>query len=78
MNPHLFRNLMIKLRAKLHPDDTETGRLMLGHTTSATIDRNYAENRTDSAFKRWDETLARLRDKSLPASSNHRTRRSIR
>ena len=63
MNPQLFRHLMIKLYGILHPDDTETGRLTLGHTTSATIARNYAENRTDNAFKRWDDTLAQFRDK---------------
>ncbi len=70
MHPHLFRHLSVKLRRLLHPDDTETCRLMLGHTTSATIDRNYAENRTDDAFKRWDDTLARLRDKSPSVSSD--------
>ncbi len=69
MNPHLFRHLMVKLHGRLHPDDTETGRLTLGHTTSATIARNYAENRTDSAFARWDDTLARLRGKTSSACS---------
>ncbi len=75
MNPQLFRHLMIKLHGILHPDDTETGRLMLGHTTSATIARNYAENRTDNAFKRWDDTLAQFRDKPL-LFSNHSPRRT--
>ncbi len=70
MNPQLFRHLMVKLHGRLHPEDTETGRLTLGHTTSATIARNYAENRTDDAFKRWDDTLARLRDGSPSASSD--------
>ena len=70
MNPQLFRHLMVKLHGRLHPDDTETGRLTLGHTTSATIARNYAENRTDSAFARWDDTLARLRDKTSSAYSD--------
>ena len=77
MNPHLFRHLMIKLHGKLHPGDTETGRLTLGHTTSNTINLNYAENRTDNAFKRWDETLARLRNGFLP-SSGHSSNRSTR
>ena len=77
MNPHLFRHLMIKLHGKLHPGDTETGRLTLGHTTSNTINLNYAENRTDNAFKRWDETLARLRKGFLP-NSGHSSHRSTR
>ena len=75
MNPHLFRHLLVKLHGRLHPDDTETGRLTLGHTTSATIARNYAESRTDSAFAQWDDTLARLADRSPPASLVTKPRR---
>ena len=62
MHPHLFRHLSIKLHLCRHPDDMETARLMLGHVSSATTERTYAENRTDHAFKRWDGTLAALRD----------------
>ena len=70
MNSHLFRHLMVKLHGRLHPDDTETGRLTLGHSTSATIARNYAGNRTDSAFERWDASLAEFRGKSSLTHSN--------
>ena len=74
MNPHLFRHLAVKLHLDRHPDDMETARLMLGHTTSTTTERAYAENRTDHAFRRWDRTLASLRDQAAgrlnPPSSN--------
>jgi integrase len=74
MNPHLFRHLAVKIHLDRHPDDRETPRLLLGHTSGVTVDRSYAENRTDHAFKRWDQTLASMRDQAVPSSarrSNH-------
>jgi integrase len=63
MHPHLFRHLAVKLHMAENPDDMETARLILGHTSSVTTERSYAENRADGAFKRWDQTLVSLRGK---------------
>jgi integrase len=58
MNVHLFRHLVGKLYFAEHPEDVETVRRVLGHRSSTTTLRSYAELRTDDAFRRYDLTLA--------------------
>jgi integrase len=62
MNVHLFRHLAGKVHLTAHPEDIETVRRVLGHSSSATIIRAYSELRTDQAFQRYDATVSRLRD----------------
>jgi integrase len=61
MHVHLFRQLAGKLHLDAHPDDLETVRRVLGHASSTTTARYYAELRIDQAFGRYDQTLAGLR-----------------
>ena len=61
MNVHLFRHLAVKLLLQAHPDDIETARRLLGHRSSATTTRAYADFKTSAAFKRYDAIVYRLR-----------------
>jgi integrase len=61
MHVHLFRQLAGKLYLDAHPSDLETVRRVLGHTTTATTARYYAEQRTSQAFGAYDQTLSKLR-----------------
>jgi integrase len=61
MHAHLFRHLAAKLHLNAHPQDIETVRRILNHRTTATTLRAYTEQRTDGAFKRYDQTIADLR-----------------
>ncbi len=73
MNVHLFRHLVSKFHGKLHPNDIETVRRILGHKSSATTLRSYTEHRADEAFRRYDETIATLTDEAnrLPPKKPH-------
>jgi len=61
-NAHLFRHLVGKLVLKENPRDIETVRRVLGHTSSNTTLRNYAELRNDQAFRAYDALIAKLRE----------------
>jgi integrase len=61
MNPHLFRHWCVKLHLEANPNDIETARQLLGHTSSRTTQRSYADLKTDRAFKTYDATLERHR-----------------
>lgn len=64
MNVHLFRHLAVKLLLDAYPDDIETARRLLGHKSSATTTKAYAEFKTVAAFRRYDGVVARLRGAS--------------
>lgn len=61
INPHLFRHLAVKLVLDANPGDMETARRILGHRTSATTQRAYADRGTDAAFQRYGGVLDTLR-----------------
>ena len=60
MHAHLFRHLGVKLHQSAHPDDMETPRRLLGHSSMAMLRKAYAEMQGDAAHKRYDQTLGRL------------------
>jgi integrase len=70
MHTHLFRHLAGKLRLEHDSSDIETVRQILGHTSSATTLRYYAETRTDQALRRYDETISRLREEAAAPPQN--------
>lgn len=60
INPHLFRHLAVKLVLDANPGDMETARRILGHRTSATTQRAYADRGTEAAFQRYAGVLDTL------------------
>jgi integrase len=62
MNPHLFRHFAAMIYLRLHPDGIEVVRQLLGHTSTRTTLKAYADPKSDFAFQAWDETLAEHRD----------------
>ena len=62
MNVHLFRHLSAKLHLEKHPADIETVRRVLGHSSTVTTLRAYADLRTKSAFDRYGAIIANLRE----------------
>jgi integrase len=62
LHSHLFRHVAAKIYLDRYPNGIETVRQILGHKSTATTLRSYAENRTDQAFKKWDLTLDSLRN----------------
>ncbi len=65
MNVHLFRHLGAKLYLAEHPNDIETVRLLLGHRSSTTTLKAYADLRTASAFQRYDDLIGSLREQAV-------------
>jgi integrase len=61
VNPHLFRHIATKLHLDFHPDAIETMRRVLGHSSVEVTSRAYAEFDTARAFKRYGQTLDRLK-----------------
>jgi integrase len=61
VNPHLFRHIATKLHLLFHPDAIETMRRVLGHSSVEVTSKAYAEFDTARAFKRYGQTLARLK-----------------
>jgi integrase len=61
MNPHLFRHLMAKLYLAEFPEDIETARRILQHSSSNTTARAYVEFKNVAAVKRYDAVIAGLR-----------------
>ena len=72
MNVHMFRHLAATLHLKMHPDDLETARRILGHKSLATTMRFYAEMKTAVAFQRYDGMIAALRDRGRVGPSSPR------
>jgi integrase len=64
MHTHLFRHLSGKLQLQHNPASIETVRQILGHRSSATTLRFYAETRTDEALRRYQDTISKLREKA--------------
>ncbi len=67
-NPHLFRHLAAKLHLAAHPEDIESVRQLLGHTTTKVTLNAYAAPNTKPAFAKWDRTVAAIRGGSIPAA----------
>jgi integrase len=65
MHAHLFRQLAAKLYLEAHPEDLETVRRFLGHTSQRTTSRSYADIRTAAAFRRYDDMIASRRAQAL-------------
>lgn len=74
MNVHIFRHMAVKLHLDAHPNDLETVRRMLGHSSLATTTRNYTELNTAAAFRRHDAVISGLRTPT-PTSSPARLRK---
>jgi integrase len=70
MNAHLFRHLTAKIYLDAFPHDMETVRRMLGHSTSTTTLKAYAELQNAGAFRRWDAVLETIRSPD-PSPSTH-------
>lgn len=70
MNVHLFRHLAGKIYLDANPHDVETVRRILGHTSVTTTLNNYAELRSDQAFRRYDQVVAdqRVAQQTMPLS----------
>ncbi len=75
MHVHLFRALAGKLHLDENPNDIETVRRVLGHSSSATTARYYVEQRTDQAFQAYDDTLEKRRSKPKRTSPRRPARK---
>lgn len=65
MHAHLFRQFAGKFYLDHYPMDVETLRRVLGHRSTATTLRSYAQLRTDHAFRRYDELVESSRSSHL-------------
>src|SRR5690349_747372 len=74
MHVHLFRHLAVKLHLEAHPEDVETARRILGHKSLRTTLRAYADVKNATAFRRYDELIASLRERSRQRSGAPRRR----
>jgi integrase len=75
LNVHLVRHVAVKLHLDEHPEDIETARQLLGHRSSTTTLRSYAELRTDQAFLRYEQTISALRDQADRVAAKPRGRK---
>ena len=76
MHVHLFRHLAVKLHLEAHPEDVETARRILGHKSLRTTLRAYADVKNATAFRRYDELIATLRERSRQRAPAPRRRRA--
>lgn len=60
MNMHLFRHLTAKVILEHDPNAMEVVRQILGHSSTRTTERAYAELKTDPAFAKLDATYKAL------------------
>lgn len=74
MNVHLFRHFAVKLVLDADPGDIETARRLLGHTSSATTSKAYAEFKTIAAFRRYDAVISAHRTTSGNEAASTRGR----
>jgi integrase len=65
LTPHQFRQLAGKLHLKLHPQAIETVRQVLGHTSTRTTLRSYAQVQRSHAYRNYDGTIETLRNEAL-------------
>ncbi len=65
MHLHLFRHLAAKILLDRDPNCIELVRQCLGHTTTRTTERAYAELRTDPAFLALDAGLREIMEKPI-------------
>ena len=65
VNVHLFRHLAVKLSLMENPEDIETPRRVLLHRSINTTLRAYSEMRSIEAIRRYDDIVARLRDRNV-------------
>ena len=63
MHVHLFRHLAVNLHLDANPEDVETARRILGHKSLRTTLRAYADMKTAAAFRRYEETVVKLRER---------------
>jgi len=76
VHAHLFRHLAGKLYLDAVPHDIETVRRVLGHRSTTTTLNNYAELRSDHAFKRYDDVVAQQRTQAQAPVQKRRRRGS--
>jgi hypothetical protein len=57
MNLHLFRHLAALLFLRAHPGEYETVRRLLGHTSIKTTTDFYADQETETAYRRYDAVM---------------------
>ena len=67
VNVHLFRHIAAKFYLEENPADIETVRRVLGHSSTATTLRAYADVQTASAFRRYDDVIASLQQQAAEA-----------
>ena len=60
VNCHLFRHIAAKLYLDRDPSGIEIVRQLLGHTSSRTTLKVYAELQTDPAFRRFEDALMKV------------------
>jgi integrase len=59
---HIFRHLAVRFLLEDSPTDIETARLALGHTSSVTTGRAYADRRARAALERLGRSIERRRE----------------
>ena len=62
MNPHLFRHFAVTEYLKKYPDDIETARRLLGHSSVDVTLNTYAYLAPAAAHQRFDAFIANQRD----------------
>jgi integrase len=70
VHPHLFRHLGAKNHLEECPGEYETVRLSLGHASSATTTKSYTGLETVAAFRHYDETILKLRERAKANEQN--------
>jgi integrase len=73
MHVHLFRQVAALLYLWRHPDDIETVRRFLGHASTKTTLKAYAQIASDGAFRRLDMLIDEHR-RALPSGSHGASR----
>ncbi len=66
VNMHFYRHLAVKVVTDAGPGGLEAGSQLLGHTSTRTTARAYANLKAEPAFRAYDETLTRLRQGRRP------------
>lgn len=76
MHAHLFRQFAGKFYLDKRPHDVETIRRILGHRTTTTTLRAYAQLRTDQAFRSYDALIEAQRAANRPFAPQRDPRRA--
>jgi integrase len=72
MHLHLFRHLAAKLYLDVNPNGIELVSQLLGHTSTRTTLKAYAELNIDPAFKNLERSIFGIVDRSPPATDSRR------